>query len=353
MRARELCRTPLAAASALYGLAVGVRRFGYDRGWLRADKLPVPVISIGNISAGGSGKTPCVAAVARLLLEEGFRPAVVSRGYKGRRRQPVVVVSDGRAIRLRPPEAADEAAMLASQLPGVPVLTGPRRSVVGRAAVETYGVDVIVLDDGFQHRPCARDLDIVLVEATRPPTADSLLPLGRLREPPSSLGRADLVVATRSSKPEDALVVGQWVWGRVPVLRARHVPLGWRALPSGEFRPLEDPPRGRALAFCGLASPDSFRSTLSELKVPLAGFAPYRDHHLYRPSDGAFLAAWARGVGAGWFATTEKDAARLGGLGALPLPAYALAIKFEIVEGEEVWREKILAAARGGRRSRG
>lgn len=350
MKAAELLRTPLAAASGLYGAAVRARRLAYDRRWLPQEELPVPVISIGNLSAGGSGKSPCVASVARLLLREGFRPAIVSRGYKGRRREPVVVVSDGKQLLVSPPEAADEAAMLAGQLPGVVVLTGPRRSVVGREAVERFGADVVVLDDGFQHRSLARDLDVVLVDATHPPASDDLLPLGRLREPPSSLKRAHLIVATKSSRPEDAVAVGQWVWGQVPIVRAQHVPVGWRALPSGELLPLDERPQGRALAFCGLASPRSFRETLTSLRVPLAGFGTYGDHHFYRASDRAFLTAWARGVGAEWFLTTEKDAVRLERLGALPLPAYALAIEFKIVEGEKLWEEALLSAARGERR---
>lgn len=347
MRGRRALRPALAAASALYGAGVRARGLAHDLGWMKEEQLSVPVISIGNLSAGGSGKSPCVALVCRLLLREGFRPAVVSRGYKGRRKEPVVVVSDGKRLLARPPEAADEAAMLAEQLPGVAVLTGPRRARVGRAAVRRFGADVLVLDDGFQHRSLERDLDVVLVDATRPPSEDALLPLGRLREPPSFLDRADLVVATNSYKTEDVFAVGQWAWGRVPVVRAQHVPVGWRALPGGELSPLERRPPGRALAFCGLASPGSFRRTLSSLQVPLAGFASYRDHHVYRPADGAFLAAWARGVGARWLLTTDKDAVRLEGLGALPLPVYSLTIKFKVVEGEKLWEEEILKAARG------
>ena len=348
MKAGELLRPALALAAGIYGVAVRSRRLAYDRRWARAEELPVPVISVGNLTTGGAGKTPCVADVARRLLGEGFRPAVVSRGYKGRRKG-LVVVSDGERQLEMPPAVADEAAMLAEQLPGVPVLTGARRPLVGRAAVERFGADVIVLDDGFQHRACGRDLDIVLVDAGRPPSSDALLPLGRLREPPSSMSRADLVVATKSTKPEDAIVVGQWVWGRVPVVRAQHAPVGWRSLPGGRLMPLSERPKGTAIAFCGLASPESFRRSLADLRVPVAGFAAYRDHHLYRASDGAFLATWARRLGASWFATTEKDAVRLSGIGALPYPTYALAIEFRIVEGAETWHEAIIAAARGKR----
>jgi tetraacyldisaccharide 4'-kinase len=347
LRARGLLQPPAAAASFLYGAAVKVRGLAYDLGWLVEEEIPIPVISVGNLSTGGSGKSPCVAAVCRLLLREGFRPAVVSRGYKGRRKEPVVVVSDGERLLARPPDAADEASMLAEQLPGVPVLTGPRRALVGRAAVEGFGANVVVLDDGFQHRSLGRNLDIVLVDATRPPSLDALLPLGSLREPPSCLGRADLVVATKSTKPEDAVTVGQWAWGRVPVVRSQHVPVGWRALPGSDLTPLEERPTGKALAFCALASPESFRKTLASLGVPLAGFTAYRDHHLYRASDGAFLAAWARRVGAEWFLTTDKDAVRLDRLGDLPFPIYSLTIKFKIVEGEKLWEEAILKAARG------
>lgn len=348
MTATDLLGPAFSLAAGCYGAAVRARRLAYDRKWVRAEELPVPVISVGNLSAGGTGKSPCVAAVVRLLVREGFRPAVVSRGYKGLRKG-LVVVSDGARRLADPPEVADEAAMLADQLPGVPVLTGAQRPRVGRAAIEAFGADVIVLDDGFQHRGCARDLDIVLVDATRPPGTDALLPMGRLREPPSSLARADIVVATKSTRPEDTVAVGQWVWGRVPVVRAHHVPVGWHALSGGASLPVGDRPEGPAVAFCGLAAPASFRATLAGLGVPVVGCAAYRDHHVYRSSDGAFLATWARRLGARWFVTTEKDAVRLGPLRTLPYPTYALAIEFHMVEGAEVWEEAILAAARGGR----
>jgi tetraacyldisaccharide 4'-kinase len=341
----ELLRPALSLAAGCYGTVVRARRLAYDRGWIRSEGLPVPVISVGNLSAGGTGKSPCVAAVVRLLVREGLRPAVVSRGYRGRRKG-LVVVSDGGPRVADPPEVADEAAMLADQLPGVPVLTGADRPRVGRAAVEAFGADVIVLDDGFQHRGCARDLDVVLVDATRPPAADALLPLGRLREPPSSLARADLIVATKSTRVEDKIAVGQWVWGRVPVVRAQHVSVGWTALGGDGRLALGDRPEGAAVAFCGLAAPESFRSTLADLGIPVAGFAAYRDHHVYRASDGAFLATWARRLGARWFVTTEKDAVRLGRLDALPYPIFALAIEFQLVEGADVWKDAILAAAR-------
>lgn len=347
MRAKDLFRPALAAAAGLYGIGVRTRRLAYDRRWARIENLPVPVISVGNLTTGGTGKSPCVAAVARLLLSEGFRPAVVSRGYKGREKG-LVVVSEGKGLLGRPPEVADEAAMLAKLLPGVAVLTAARRSLAARAAVERFGADVVVLDDGFQHRAVARDLDIVLVDATRPPGADSLLPLGRLREPVSSMRRAGLVVASKSTKPEDAMAVGQWVWGRVPIVRAQHVPVGWRSLPDGALSPLSEPPKGPALAFCALAEPGSFRRTLAGLGLPVAGFQAYRDHHPYRASDGAFLSTLARRLGVASFVTTEKDAVRLAGVGSLPYPTYALSVEFQIVEGYEVWEEAVLAAARGG-----
>lgn len=345
---RGLIRLPLRAAAGLYGLAVRARRRAYGLGLLPSGRPPVPVISVGNISIGGSGKTPCVASIVELLRAEGLRPAVVSRGYRGLKKG-ISVVSDGSRLLLEPPQAADEAAMLARKLPGVPVLTGTRRVEVVRAAVEDFGAQVVVLDDGFQHLACRRDLDIVLVDSTKPPSQDGLLPLGRLREPPSALSRAHLVVATKSSGPEDMVAVGQWVWGRVPVVRAKHVPVGWRNFSSGESLPLEERPKERAVAFCALADPGSFRRTLGEMGVGLAGFASYRDHHLYRSSDRAFLTTWAERLGAGWFVTTEKDAARLGPLKDLSLPLYVLEIEFRIVEGEDIWRKAILSAASADR----
>ena len=180
----------VAVASALrllslpYGAAVALRNHLYDRELLRTAKLPCPVVSVGNLTVGGTGKTPTVILLAALLKEHGHRPAVLSRGYGGHAKASVNVVSDGNRILLGWREAGDEPVLIAGALPGVPVLTGPKRFLTGRAAVERFGADVLILDDAFQHRSLFRDIDIVLIDAARPFGNGFLLPRGPLREPP-------------------------------------------------------------------------------------------------------------------------------------------------------------------------
>ncbi len=161
-------RAILRLLSLPYGAAVALRNHLYDRELLRPTKLPCPVVSVGNLTVGGTGKTPTVILLAALLKEHGYRPAVLSRGYGGHAKASVNVVSDGNRVLLGWREAGDEPVLIAGALPGIPVLTGPKRSLTGKAAVERFGADILILDDAFQHRSLFRDIDIVLIDAARP-----------------------------------------------------------------------------------------------------------------------------------------------------------------------------------------
>src|SRR5438876_5539483 len=182
----SLCRLALSVASGPYGSAVHLRNWCYDRGWLPTHRPPVPVISVGNLTAGGTGKTPCVEYLARFLQARGLRPAVLSRGYRG----------NGRPN--------DEALILEANLPDVPHLQGKDRVTRASQAVRVFGADVLILDDGFQHRRLRRDLDLVLIDAMNPWGHGRLLPRGLLREPISSLRRADAVIVTRLDQAQPA-----------------------------------------------------------------------------------------------------------------------------------------------------
>ena len=182
--------------SPLYQGVIAARNGLYDRGLLRQEKLPCPVVSVGNLTVGGTGKTPTVILLANLLKREGRRPAVLSRGYGGQAKVPVTVVSDGSGILSHWRETGDEPILIARAAPGVPVLTGPRRLLTGRAAIERFGADCLILDDAFQHRALARDLDIVLIDAASPFGNGRLLPAGPLREPRTSLLRAHMLIRT-------------------------------------------------------------------------------------------------------------------------------------------------------------
>ncbi|HET9481551.1 MAG TPA: tetraacyldisaccharide 4'-kinase, partial [Candidatus Polarisedimenticolia bacterium] len=190
----------------IYAAAVRLRGALYDRGWIAAHRLGVPVISVGNLSAGGSGKSPMVALVAGHLARAGFRPAVISRGYGGRHAGPATVVSSGSGPLVGADVAGDEPVMLARMLPELPIVVAHRRRGGGALAIARLGARCLVLDDGFQHRSLARDLDLVLLDARQGFGNGRLLPAGPLREPPSALSRAGALILTRCDRAVPAAV---------------------------------------------------------------------------------------------------------------------------------------------------
>ena len=267
----------------------------------------VPVISVGNITVGGTGKTPLVAWLATRLREAGMLPAVVSRGYAGRAGRGPLVVSDGRGPLVGPDWSGDEPFLLARMLPGVPVVVGADRPAAARRARD-MGAEVVLLDDGFQHRRLRRDLDLVLLDAGSPIGNGHLLPAGILREPPSSLARADAVVVTRCAPegPPHALIdfVRRHRPG-APVIGATHRRDGWvDARGAAACAP------DRAVAFCGIAVPEGFHADLRAEGVEILSGRSFPDHHRYAEHDLRALAELARRAGA-TLVTTEKDIVRL------------------------------------------
>jgi len=297
---------PLRALAGLFGAVVRMRNRYYDRP-SALHRAPVPVISVGNLTVGGTGKTPMVAWLARRLKEAGGRPAVVSRGYGGTSGRGPNVVSDGSGPGCGPDECGDEPFLLASSLPGVAVVVGHDRPA-GADAAAGLGCDVVLLDDGFQHRRLARDLDIVLLDAAKPFGNGRLLPAGPLREPPSALARAGLVLVTRSGPggvPVEIERVVRSFQRDVPVLPAGHRRVGFFDA-TGES--VEAPPR--AVLFCGIGSPELFRRDVEAEGVEVVAFEPGRDHRRYDEADLARLRACAASHGA-VLITTEKDRVRL------------------------------------------
>jgi len=320
----RLARLPAAA----YGMAVRLRNFGFDRGW-GVEVAPVPVASVGNLTLGGTGKTPLTAWLCRRALESGRTPAVVSRGYGGRAGAGPVVVSRGSGPEIGPETAGDEPVLLARMLPGVRVVVGSNRAAGARRAAE-LGADLVVLDDGFQHRRLRRDLDVVLVSANDPFGGGSLLPAGRLREPVDSLRRASVVVVTRCDPgtPIDAVVRAVRDAGSaVPVIRAGHRPVGFVDR-AGSTRPAPE----RAIAFCAIGDPAGFRRDLERTGVRVDRFASFRDHHPFRAADLEPLIRDAEAAGAA-LVTTEKDLVRLSRPDA-PDPGAVIALRIEAVVHE-------------------
>lgn len=330
----------LSAATAGYRGLLRVRERLYQWGVLQSRRLPCPIISIGNLTLGGTGKTPAVELAVRTLTALGVQPGVVSRGY-GRRSTGVRVVADRQGLRADPYEAGDEPFLLARRLPGVPVVVGENRYEAGRHCLESFGVQALVLDDAFQHRTLEKDLDIVLIAGESPWGNGRLFPRGPLREPLSALGRAHLVVLVGGQARGQALVTeAVSAHGRnTPIVLADYQPLECWQVRDPTPRPPEALRGRRLLALAGIAHPAGFRRTLEQLGVVLAGLVEFPDHHWYGADDLAAVVQQAATAGAEGLVTTEKDYVRLAAVALQTLPIWVLAVRLEITDGEARWRE--------------
>ena len=332
----------LAVAGSGYRGLLGAREFLYGRGVLKSRALPCRVVSIGNLTVGGTGKTPAVEVAVHSLTALGHRPAVVSRGY-GRSTRGVQVVADAASIRLDPEESGDEPFLLARRLPGIPVVVGSNRHDAARVAIERFGVTAIVLDDGFQHRTLKKDLEIVMARARRPWGNGRLLPAGPLREPLDALSRADLVVATGALDLGDAREVVDTVdehAPRVPVVTAILAPAEcWEAGRMRSVR-LADLAGKRLAAFAGIAAPAAFAETLQNAGVVVVeDMSAFPDHHWYSSDDLARLDAHADERAVDALITTEKDWVRLRRLRLPRRPLYVLSVRLVVQTGETAWRQ--------------
>lgn len=312
-RRRDLATLPLRAAlrglSGLYGAVTRTRTGLYGRGWLHSDSVPCRVVSIGNITAGGTGKTPVVIMTARMLREAGISVAVVSRGY-GSGVNEARMVSDRDSILLPPAKAGDEPHLVAASLPGVPVAAGVRRFEAARLAWERFRPDIILLDDAFQHLPLRRDADLVTLDSSRPFGNGHLLPRGTLREHPRALGRASAVLFTRYVKdtPSEELerLVHRFRPG-LPVFYSRHAPVGVRRI-FDEAKTTPGSLRGKRIAaLSNIADPDSFHRTLESLGAEILWRCVYPDHYRYRTGEPERIGRAAREHGAEAVILTAKD----------------------------------------------
>lgn len=344
---------PLALAGWVYGRVQAVRRQAYRRGWLPSVRVSVPVVSVGNVTAGGTGKTPCVQTVCRLLQQRCVRPAVLSRGYGGSLGGAVAAVSDGEQVLLGPDQAGDEPVLLANTLPGVPVVVGARRSQSARLAIEALGAEVLVLDDGFQHLRLARDLDLVMVDARVPFANGHCFPRGLLRESPRALRAADLVVLTRTRRVEPRRIeatrreVEVYLDGR-PVLTAAHLPVALVDLANGAVHPLERLAGLKILAAAGIGQPELFFQDLKDLGAEVLQTVPYPDHHRFSTQEVTQLDQWAGLMRADAVVTTEKDGVRLRQF--LPLSVPVLALRIEVRVSDPAVLERALDSLLEGRR---
>ena len=278
--------------TGLYGAATALRNRLYDRGVLSSRRLEQPVVSVGNLSVGGSGKTPFVITLGELLQARGIRFDVLTRGYRRKTRGVLVVEKHGNAA-----DFGDEPLLIARRL-GVPVIVGESRYAAGRLAERTFQSQLHILDDGFQHRSLARDFDIVLM--TERDFDDRLLPSGRLREPLSSLRRADAIVLPRDFSVKNSAIESFARQGKLIWRMTREI-----VTPAAPIAPI---------VFCGIARPQQFFAQVRAAGITPATEVIFRDHHAYDRSDIARLLAMRDKLSAGGFLTTEKDAVSLGSL---------------------------------------
>lgn len=318
----RMLRAVLTPASWIYALAVRYRNWRYDCRPAKTTRVECPVVSIGNITTGGTGKTPLVAWVARWFREQGRRVSVISRGYGA---------EDG--------ACNDEALELEQRLPDVPHLQNPDRVAAAKTAIEELETELIVLDDAFQHRRIARDLDIVLIDALAPFGYEHLLPRGLLREPLKGLARADAILLSRadqvdaSRRDEIRGLVERFapnaLWGEC-THRATHLQNA-----SGKRQELGDL-RGAAVgAFCGIGNPDGFAATIEQLVGKPTPLLPFPDHHPYDRDDVERIQEWALALRLEQLVCTHKDLVKLGVDRIGDVPLSALIIELDLLSGEE------------------
>jgi len=319
----------LSPFSPLYQGVTTLRAVLYDKKILPSKKLPKPVISVGNLTTGGTGKTPLVIEIVRQLSRQGLRLAVLSRGYKGNSREPVNLVSDTTQVLMDAKSAGDEPCLMARKLPGTPVLTARKRYRAGLEALQRFSIDALILDDGFQHLPLQRQADILLLDGEKPFGEKQCLPGGDLREGPSALARADLVVLTGRPSEENRIRIERLA-PSATLHSIRFQATGVLHLPTEREEPLHILKGMPLFAFAGIAHPERFYSSLISSGVDLRGRRSFPDHHNYRREELDALIKEGTARRAEGLITTEKDAVRMTTFPeGLPLYALQLGVTME------------------------
>lgn len=319
-------RGALFPLTLLYCAGLFIFLLPYKLGIRKRYRLGVPVISVGNLTFGGTGKTPAVQAICRMLTRQGKRVVVLSRGHGGSAKG-ALVVSDGVSIVADSSESGDEPLLLAKSLPGVPVVVGKDRRVSGRLACELFEPDVILLDDGMQYWQLHRDLDIAVVNAAQPFGSGFVMPMGDLREPVHGLRRAELILMNAAGDEDCSTELARVTLGSV-VFRCARKPERFRCVATGEEHTVEWIRGRKAVAFCGIGKPSAFMDMLQSLGCDIVGSVVFGDHHRFSAEDIARIEHERELCGAEVVVTTEKDAARLDGSTIHDL--YTLGIRLEI-----------------------
>ncbi len=339
----------LAPLSYLYAVVVKTRGWLYSCGILKQKRLPCTVISVGNIVAGGTGKTPTVIWISKYLQSEGFQVGVLLRGYRRTDHHSVSVVSDGKRILISATESGDEAGMISSKLPGVPVVVGSDRYAAGLEVIRIWGHTngALILDDGFQRRQLARDLDILTVDSTQPFGTGKLLPAGTLREPKTALRRTDVLLLTRTDLTTEPINFGRFVQEK-QIFQTRHQPTRLYQLSTGEEYGLDLLKGQCILAVCGIGNPEAFVGTLHQLEPKAVELLAFPDHHRYSLTDLNDISSTVREVGADIIVTTEKDSQKLEDFAVqtefLPpesVQFFVLGVELEITTNPEALKQRL------------
>jgi len=329
-----------------YGL-IKFRVALYKRGIIKSKALSCKVISIGNITAGGTGKTPMTLYMAKLVQRLGYKVVVISRGYKGELEKTGGIVSNGKTVLMGPEMAGDEPFMLAGRLKNIPLIVGHNRFEAGMQAVKKFNPDVIVLDDAFQHLKLKRDIDLVLLDSNKPFGNLHLLPRGVLREPLSALRRADAFIMTRSGRASDEETkksltgLKEFIQSK-PVFRTSHQPFVY-IVKKGKYIPFASISKNsflydfdflqnrRVLAFAGIAKNDDFLHTVESFKCDIAEFIGFEDHHRYSDNDLSRMLRLAEKTNVEFLITTEKDYARIANRIAWPNDLVVIGIQISFI----------------------
>jgi len=337
--------------SLLYGAGQKLREFAYRRRVMPSRRLPCKVICVGNITVGGTGKTPMTMHVAQALSRLGHRPAIVSRGYRGGAERHGGIVSDGQTIFMGPEQAGDEPYMMARGLRAIPVVVGKNRYAAGMLAVHAFQPEVIVLDDGFQHLQLKRDIDLVLLDQQHPFGNCHLLPRGILREPISALSRGSACILTRcragtgKAAPSFIELINKYA-PQSPVFISSHVPYCFAVeggapitangiTDRGVPNDIDSLKKESILGFSGIARNADFQNTVKDLGFNALGFLEFSDHHRYTPRDLTDIHSQAQRAGARRLITTQKDLVRLSPRNPFPLELIVVGLDVSFGNGQQ------------------
>lgn len=325
--------------SSIYQIIIELKLFLYKNKIIRQHRLNARIISIGNITVGGTGKTPAVIEIANLFQDK--KTVILSRGYKSKYEDKMAVVSDANQIFLSPKEAGDEPYLLAKRLPSFPIIIGKDRVKSAKYAIDRFGAEIIILDDGFQYWQLKKDIDIVLIDGKNPYGNTNLLPTGTLREPIKNLKRADVFIITKVDQSLNRTNIIHDLKKINPsaiILESIHKPIKFISLDAKQEYPLEFIKDVDILALSSIADPDSFEAIIKKLNEGKFLHLKFQDHYVYTKKDINKLIDYLQGVS--FIITTEKDIVRLQEVAPLDLPILYLKIKFEIITPN--WQKLIL-----------